>query len=72
MTSKQAAQHSGEPDEAAGQATGQAATVPAQVFISYAHDDQAHQERVRSFWLFLRKSGIDARLDLTAADQRQD
>jgi TIR domain len=45
---------------------------PPQVFISYAHDDAAHEERVRVFWLFLRAQGIDARLDLTAAEQRRD
>jgi hypothetical protein len=42
------------------------------VFISYAHDDQAHEERVREFWLFLRALGVDARLDLPAAEQRLD
>ena len=42
------------------------------VFISYAHDDAAHEERVRDFWLFLRNNGIDASLDLPAAGQRQD
>ena len=44
----------------------------ARVFISYAHDDAAHEDRVRDFWLFLRAQGIDARLDLPAAEQRQD
>ena len=29
-------------------------------------------ERVRDFWLFLRANGIDARLDLPAAERRQD
>jgi NAD(P)H-dependent FMN reductase len=42
------------------------------VFISYAHDDAAHEKQVRDFWLFLRANGIDARLDLTAAETRQD
>ena len=42
------------------------------VFISYAHDDAAHEERVRGFWLFLRASGIDARLDLPAGEERRD
>jgi tetratricopeptide (TPR) repeat protein len=42
------------------------------VFISYAHDDAAHVELVRDFWLFLRSNGIDARLDLPAAEERQD
>lgn len=47
-------------------------TVPLRVFVSYAHDDAAHLERVRDFWLFLRASGIDARLDLPATEERQD
>jgi UPF0755 protein len=42
------------------------------VFISYAHDDRAHEERVRQLWLFLRANGIDAQLDVTAAQQRQE
>ena len=54
-----------EPAAAAGGAS-------ARVFISYAHDDQEHEDRVREFWLFLRAQGIDARLDLPAAEQRQD
>lgn len=41
-------------------------------FISYAHEDAAYQDRVRSFWLFLRANGVDARLDLPAAEQRVD
>ena len=39
-------------------------------FISYAHDDLEHEERVRQFWLFLRANGVDAVLDLAATDQR--
>lgn len=46
--------------------------VPLRVFISYAHDDAGHVARVRDFWLFLRRNGIDADLDLSAADERQD
>jgi hypothetical protein len=42
------------------------------VFISYAHDDELHEERVRGFWLFLRGHGVNARLDLPAAEQRVD
>jgi hypothetical protein len=42
---------------------------PLRVFISYAHDDQAHIDRVRDFWLFLRAHGVDARLDLLAGEQ---
>jgi hypothetical protein len=45
---------------------------PVRVFISYAHDSAEHEERVRDFWLFLRSNGIDAHLDLPAADRRQD
>jgi hypothetical protein len=46
--------------------------MPMRVFISYAHDDAAHEERVRSFWLFLRGHGVDARLDLAVAGRRVD
>ena len=42
------------------------------VFISYAHEDPGHEGRVRELWVFLRQNGIDARLDLTAAQQRVD
>jgi hypothetical protein len=42
------------------------------VFISYAYDDREHADRARQFWLFLRESGIDARLDKPAAERRQD
>ncbi|MGH3907592.1 MAG: SEFIR domain-containing protein [Pseudonocardiaceae bacterium] len=42
------------------------------VFISYAHDDAEHEDRVRQFWLFLRANGIDAVLDKPAAERRQD
>ncbi|GAA3978821.1 TIR domain-containing protein [Streptomyces plumbiresistens] len=45
---------------------------PVQVFISYAHDDPEHIDRVRDFWLFLRSCGIDAQLDLPANERRQD
>lgn len=51
---------------------GQDGPAPSRVLISYAHDDAPHVERVRGFWLFLRANGIDARLDLSAAEQRQD
>jgi hypothetical protein len=50
----------------------EAAAVSARVFISYAHDDPGHEERVRGFWWFLREQGIDARVDLPAAECRQD
>ncbi|MBE1500414.1 hypothetical protein H4696_007514 [Amycolatopsis lexingtonensis] len=42
------------------------------VFISYAHESEAHVERVRELWIALRSHGIDAQLDLPAAGQRQD
>jgi hypothetical protein len=42
------------------------------VFISYAHDNAEHAEQVRQLWAFLREQGIDARLDLPAAERRQD
>src|SRR5580692_3813306 len=61
----------GAADEVVGQqAQGRGASL--RVFVSYAHDDVAHVERVRDFWLFLRANGIDARLDLPAAEERQD
>ncbi|WP_019066646.1 SEFIR domain-containing protein [Streptomyces hokutonensis] len=45
---------------------------PERVFISYAHDDDEHVDRVREFWRFLRANGIDAMLDLPAGEVRQD
>jgi hypothetical protein len=54
-----------QPDEPTG-------GVPARVFMSYAHGDAEHEARVRDFWLFLREQGLDARLDLPAAERRQD
>ena len=45
---------------------------PVRVFISYAHGDPGHEDRVREFWVFLRQNGVDARLDLAAAQQRVD
>lgn len=45
---------------------------PVRVFISYAHDDVDHEDRVRAFWAFLRGLGVDARLDKPAAERRQD
>ncbi|MDQ1739099.1 MAG: hypothetical protein QOE53_751, partial [Pseudonocardiales bacterium] len=49
-----------------------AGVIPGRVFISYAHDSDEHEERVRAFWLFLRGLGIDAKLDRPAAARRQD
>ena len=57
------------PDGADG---GDGAQNPVRVFVSYAHDDAAHEDRVREFWWFLRAHGIDARLDLVAGERRQD
>src|SRR5689334_17117158 len=42
------------------------------VFISYAHDSDAHREQVRDLWIFLCANGVDARIDRVAAAQRQD
>ena len=47
------------------------ATDPVRVLVSYAHDNEDHSELVRAFWTFLRNEGIDAQLDVTAANQRQ-
>ncbi|MGH3778904.1 MAG: CHAT domain-containing protein, partial [Pseudonocardiaceae bacterium] len=56
-----------------GPAPGEAGGVgPVRVFISYAHDDAEHEDRVREFWTFLRVHGVDARLDKPAAERRQD
>lgn len=43
---------------------------PPRVFISYAHESDAHGEVVRAFWAFLRNCGIEATLDVTAAERR--
>src|SRR6516165_182449 len=59
----------GGPGVAEGSGGGRAAV---RVFVSYAHDDAAHVQRVREFWLFLRAHGIDAHLDLPAAERRVD
>src|SRR3954452_2357697 len=48
------------------------AVSPGRVLISYAHGDPAHEEQVRKLWFFLRGKGIDAKLDLSADDERQD
>jgi hypothetical protein len=44
------------------------------VFISYAHEPESdtHTDLVRQLSWFLRSHGIDAHLDLPAAEQRQD
>ncbi|MEA2202730.1 MAG: hypothetical protein QOI89_3410, partial [Solirubrobacteraceae bacterium] len=53
-------------------ATDDVACDQVRVFISYAHDNSEHEYRVREFWIFLRSNGIDARLDVSAAERRQD
>jgi TIR domain len=64
---------SGHADKSAGPGrAGDFVNDPVSVFVSYAHDDGAHVERVREFWWFLRSNGVDAQLDLPAAEQRQD
>lgn len=50
----------------------EAARISVKIFISYAHDDSAHEDRVRGFWRFLRGQGVDAHVDLSAAELRQD
>jgi tetratricopeptide (TPR) repeat protein len=55
-----------------GQDAGDAASAPVRVFLSYAHESESHIEAVRDLWLFLRRNGIDARLDTPEADRRQD
>ncbi|MEJ2851874.1 CHAT domain-containing protein [Saccharothrix sp. CCNWLW140] len=42
------------------------------VFISYAQESDAHREAVRDLWVFLRRHGVDAKLDWEAAQRRQD
>jgi hypothetical protein len=42
------------------------------VFISYAHDDPQHEQAVRQLWGALRRVGIDAKLDMLAAQRPQD
>ncbi|MCA1699565.1 MAG: TIR domain-containing protein [Actinobacteria bacterium] len=42
------------------------------VFMSYAHESLEHVEAVRDLWVLLRSQGVDARLDLPAAERRQD
>jgi SEFIR domain len=47
---------------------------PTRVFLSSAHDPDSpiHGHTVRRFWEFLRSQGIDARLDVGTAEERQD
>ncbi|MGB0091247.1 MAG: SEFIR domain-containing protein [Solirubrobacteraceae bacterium] len=45
---------------------------PPRVFVSYAHESGAHVEVVPGLWVLLRSLGVDAQLDLPAAERRQD
>ncbi|MCP9209767.1 toll/interleukin-1 receptor domain-containing protein [Streptomyces sp. NEAU-Y11] len=47
---------------------------PPLVFISYAHEDDGgvHRDQVRTLWRLLCAQGVDARLDLLAAESPQD
>jgi tetratricopeptide (TPR) repeat protein len=42
------------------------------VFISYAHDSDAHREKVRDLWVFLCANGVEAHIDRVADQERQD
>ncbi|MEU5848660.1 effector-associated domain 2-containing protein [Saccharopolyspora shandongensis] len=42
------------------------------VFVSYTHDSELHKSHVLEFGTFLRKHGIDARLDRWDTDRRRD
>ncbi|MFC7616229.1 SEFIR domain-containing protein [Actinokineospora soli] len=42
------------------------------MFISYAHESAGHVAVVRDLWVFLRRHGVDARLDWEAEGQRRD
>jgi tetratricopeptide (TPR) repeat protein len=44
---------------------------PVRVLISYAHGEAGHEERVRQLWVLLRAEGVDAKLDVAAAAERQ-
>jgi TIR domain len=52
----------------AGPASAAVSSEGPRVFISYAHDDEEHVDRVRGLWTFRRALGIDAQLDLPAAE----
>ncbi|MET0425365.1 MAG: SEFIR domain-containing protein [Actinoplanes sp.] len=47
-------------------------TQPRRVLLSYAHTTDHHGEAVALLWRVLRAAGVDARLDLTAAPERQE
>src|SRR4051812_28957219 len=43
----------------------------ARVFVSPSDDSPEHEEQVRAFWFFLRRSGIDARLNLPTVEEQR-
>jgi hypothetical protein len=45
---------------------------PPRVFISYAHDSDAHREKVRDLWVFLCANGVEAHIDRVAAQERHE
>ncbi|KLL12824.1 MULTISPECIES: SEFIR domain-containing protein [Protofrankia] len=45
---------------------------PPRVFLSYAHESPEYENVVRDLWIFLRAREIDAKLDLSANERRQD
>lgn len=47
-------------------------TGPPTVFVSYAHDDQAHQDAVLTFARLLAANGVRVELDLWHTDHRHD
>jgi hypothetical protein len=42
------------------------------VFLSCAHEHPEHEATVLELWLFLRANGVDAKLDVPAAQQPSD
>ncbi|HEV2171945.1 MAG TPA: SEFIR domain-containing protein, partial [Nitrospira sp.] len=70
QTSRRQAEPSRSPTDRAAKAS--SIPPPVRVFISYAHDNVEHEDRVLQLWIFLRRHGIDAQLDLSAAQRRQD
>jgi hypothetical protein len=62
----------GSLDSSGGEGVVTAAVAAPRVFISYAHESEAHEALVRDLWILLRRLGVDAKLDLTAAERRRD
>ena len=42
------------------------------VFVSYAHESREHEQSVLEFYEFLRSVGVDARIDVLAAQRPQE